>query len=108
MAIIEILMPDFFEIDRLLEDLAKIYSTQCAVSWFKINDLKKPTKDEFRKRVTDFMTDFENSLSKFPDTEKGLNFKNYARELLNKQIKIVMEGNNKEVEKRYRYYAEYN
>ncbi len=101
-------MADFFEIDRLTEDLAKIYSSQLAVSWFKVNNHKTPTKDEFRERVVTFMKDFENTLSKFPDTDDGMRFKNYSMNQLQRQIQIVLEGKNKEVEKRYRYYAEYN
>ncbi len=101
-------MVDFFEIDRLTEDLAKIYSSQLAVSWFKVNNYKTPTKDEFRKKVVIFMQDFENSMSNFPDTENGIKFKNYSMSQLQKQIEIVLDGKNKEVEKRYKYYAEYN
>jgi hypothetical protein len=101
-------MTDFFEIDRLIEDLAKLYSTQLAVSWFKVNKNKKPAKEEFRKLVVDFMKDFENTLSKFSDTEEGINFKNYSKSQLEKQIQLVMDGKNKEVEKRYKYYAEYS
>jgi len=101
-------MNDFFEIDRLTEDLAKIYSSQLAVSWFKVNNQKTPTKDEFRKMVITFMKDFENTLSKFPDTDVGVKFKNYSINQLQQQIQIVLDGKNKEVEKRYKYYAEYN
>ena len=50
-------MADFFEIDRLIEDLAKIYSTAFAVSLLKVNNNKKPTKEEFRYLVTSFMLD---------------------------------------------------
>jgi hypothetical protein len=101
-------MADFFEIDRVTEDLAKIYSSQLAVSWFKVNNHKTPTKDEFREMVVTFMKDFENTLSKFPDTDDGVKFKNYSMNQLQQQIQIVLDGKNKEVEKRYKYYAEYN
>ena len=101
-------MADFFEIDRLIEDLAKLYCTQLAVSWFKVNKNKKPTKEEFRELVVDFMKDFENTLSKFSDTDEGIKFKSYTKGQLEKQIQIVLDGENKDVEKRYRYYAEYN
>src|SRR6185312_3291613 len=89
-------MADFFEIDRLIEDLAKIYSTAFAVSLLKVNNNKKPTKEEFRYLVTSFMLDIEKSLTRFPETKEGLNFKN----LLKKQIQFVLDGKNKEVEKR--------
>jgi len=54
------------------------------------------------------MKDFENSLLKFPDTSDGVIFKNYSLAQLEKQIKFVLDGKNKEVEKRYKYYVEYN
>ncbi len=101
-------MRDFFEIDRITEDLAKIYSSQLAVSWFKVTDHKTPTKEEFREKVVTFMKDFENTLSKFPDTEEGIKFKSHSMNQLQQQIQIVLNGKNKEVEKRYKYYAEYN
>ena len=101
-------MADFFEIDRLIEDLAKIYSTEFAVSLLKVNNNKKPTKEEFRYLVTSFMLDIEKSLTRFPETKEGLNFKNYSKDLLEKQIQFVLDGKNKEVEKRYKYYVEYN
>jgi len=101
-------MADFFEIDRLIEDLAKLYSTQLAVSWFKVNKNKKPTIEEFRELVVDFMKDFEKTLSKFSDTDEGIKFKSYTKSQLEKQIQFVIDGKNKEVEKRYKYFAEYN
>lgn len=101
-------MTDYFEVDRLVEDLAKIYASQLAVSLYKVNKNKRPTKDEFRNTVIDFMSQFEYSLGKFPDTEEGTNFKQHCKELLSREIDIVKQGKNKEVEKRYRYYAEYN
>ncbi len=58
--------------------------------------------------VVTFMKDFENTLSKFPDTDDGVKFKNYSMNQLQQQIQIVLDGKNKEVEKRYKYYAEYN
>lgn len=101
-------MTDFFEMDRLAEDLAKIYASQLAVSWYKVNNNKNPSIDEFRNLVIDFMKQFEDSLQKFPDTERGISFKKHCMNLLDKEIKIVQEGKNKEVEKRYKYYTEYS
>jgi len=99
---------DYFEVDRLAEDIAKIYASQLAVSMLKVNNNKRPSKEEFRDLVIDFMQLFELSLSKFPDTEEGIKFKEYTKNLLKKEIDIVREGKNKEVEKRYKYYTEYS
>ena|ERR671931_532310 len=100
-------MPDFFEIDRLIEDLAKIYSTACATTWFKLAKNKNPSREEFRSKVVEFMKHFEHTLSAYPEGQEGANFRSYAQKLLNKEIEIILSGNNKEVEKRYKYYVDY-
>ena len=100
-------MQDFFEIDRLIEDLAKIYSTACATTWFKLAGIK-PVPTEFRAKVVEFMGHFEYTLSTFPTGPEIDQFKDYARKILQREIENVLQGNNKEVEKRYKYYVEYN
>jgi hypothetical protein len=101
-------MPDYFEIDRLVEDLAKIYSTACATSWFKITGNKRPTREEFRVKVVEFMKHFEYTLSAFPNTPEGGKFSEHAKKLLENEIAQVLAGENKEVEKRYKYYVDYS
>lgn len=101
-------MPDYFEIDRLIEDLAKMYSTAFATSWFKIIGNKHPTKEEFRIKVAEFMKHFENTLASFPETPASDQFKEHARKSLANEIAHVLAGENKEVEKRYKYYVDYS
>ena len=96
------MMQDFFEIDRLIEDLAKIYSTACASTWFKLSRKSKPTKEEFRSKAVEFMNHFQYSLSKFPENEETERFRDYANNRLQAEAKKVLEGDNKEVEKRYK------
>jgi hypothetical protein len=101
-------MPDYFEIDRLIEDLAKIYSTACATTWFKITKNKHPTKDEFRKKVVEFMKHFEYTLSTYPKSMEADHFRQYAINNLKTEMENVLAGNNKEVERRYKYYVDYS
>ena len=101
-------MPDYFEIDRLIEDLAKIYSTACATTWFKMTENKQPTKEEFRKKVVEFMKHFEYTLSTYPKSKEGDQFRQYVNNNLKIEIERVLEGNNKEVERRYKYYVDYS
>jgi hypothetical protein len=98
-------VPDYFEIERLIEDLAKLYSCSCASSWFKVEKQMNPARQEFRNKVGEFMCHFEYTLSTFPNSSESEKFKNYTRSLLEKQIKLVLEGNNNEVEKRYNYFV---
>jgi hypothetical protein len=98
---------DYFEIDRLIEDLAKLYSTACATSWFKIEGTKRPSLEEFRHKVVEFMKHFEYTLASFPQTAPADQFREQARKSLEREIAKVLAGENKDVEKRYRYYVDY-
>jgi hypothetical protein len=100
---------DYFEIDRVIEDLAKSYAAPCATSWFKVMNIKKPSQEEYRNKVIEFMKHFEQTLSdSYPNNGQSEEFKEYARSELRKVIYSVNSGNSKEVERRYKYYADYN
>ena len=99
---------DFFEVDRLIEDLAKFYSTACATVWFRVQGRTKPSKEEYRTKVAEFMNHFEYSLGTFPQTPAAETFKSHVREALANEITRVKSGENKEVEKRYRYFVDYS
>ena len=96
---------DYFEIDRLIEDLAKLYSCSLATSWFKVKNQWNPTRDEFRNKVVEFMNQFENTLATFPNSPESEKFKARTREMLQKETELVLRGNNNEVEKRYNYFV---
>ena len=53
------------------------------------------------------MKHFEYTLSTFPHNKESENFKKYAMNLLVKEIERVLNGENKEVEKRYKYFVDY-
>jgi hypothetical protein len=99
-------MQDYFELDRLVEELAKIYSTACATTWFKLVRGKEPTREEFRSKVVEFMEHFEYTLSTFPEGTETDQCRDYARKILRAEIENVLQGKNKEVERRYKYYIE--
>ncbi len=101
-------MSDYFEIDRLVEDLARVYSTACATSWFKASGNRHPSREEFRAKVVEFMKHFEYSLQSFPNTPEADSFRERAMKGLQTEIARVLSGENKEVEKRYRYYVDYS
>jgi hypothetical protein len=101
-------VPDYFEIERLVEDLAKLYATACATSWFKLTHDKKPTREEFRNKVVEFMRHFDFSLQAFPQSPEADDFRKYAKGILETEIQNVLSGKNNEVEKRYKYYADYS
>ena len=98
-------MLDFFEMERVIEELAKAYPAQCATTWFKITKNHKPSEEEYRNKVVEYMKIFEYLLATYPpgpDTDK---LKEVVKKILAKEIDKVLKGDNKDVEKRHRHYV---
>jgi hypothetical protein len=98
-------MLDFFEMERVLEELAKAYPAQCATTWFKITKNHKPSEEEYRNKVAEYMKIFEYLLATYPhgpDTDK---LKEFVKNILAKEIEKVLKGDNKDVERRYKHYV---
>ena len=61
------------------------------------------------EKVVEFMKQFEQVLSDFyPDDAQSEEFKEYVRSGLRKSIYSVNSGNSQEVERRFKYYTDYN
>ena len=100
---------DLFELDRVLEDIAKTYAAPAATVWFKVNNNRKPTKEEYNEKVVEFVKKFENLIKYcYPENEHSDNFREYISKNVTNGISSINAGNNKEVERRYRYYIDYN
>lgn len=100
---------DFFEIERVIEELAKNYAAPCTTTWFKVSNNKNPSTEQYREKVVEFMKQFEAILSgQLPPSEQSASCLEYAKKLLQTQISLIRRGNNKEVERRFQYYVNYN
>jgi hypothetical protein len=100
---------DFFEAERVIEELAKNYAAPCSTTWFKVTSIRKPSAEEYREKVVDFMKQFEIILSgQLPHCEQAELCLKHIKEHLNTQILSIRRGNNKEVERRFQYYVNYN
>jgi len=87
---------DYFEIDRVIEELARTFAAPCTTSWFKTTNNKKPSKEEYRNKVVEFMKNLENILSSYyPQNQESDIFREYAKKGLRQEISIVLAGNNK-------------
>lgn len=99
----------YFEIDRVIEDLARSSAAPCATTWFKVSGNFHPTIKEYRSKVIDFMNNFRVMLyDTLPRNNNMSEFMTYAMDSLEKAIHEVNSGNNREVEKRFKYFTEYN
>ena len=98
---------DFFEINRVLEELARTFAAPCATTWFKVTENANPSSEEYRDKVVSFMRLFENAFSSgFPEGSVNTKeLREFIDQSLRYQISNVLSGSNKEVEKRYKYYV---
>ena len=99
---------DYFEMDRVLSELVRSYAAPSATTWFKLSLIKSPSAFEYRKKVIDFVKHFENVLMCYPSNFRTEDFRKYVKSELRKEINNIKLGNNKEVERRYQYYVNYN
>jgi hypothetical protein len=103
------MQPDLFEIDRVIDDMARAYAAPCATTWFKVTGNKNPTKEEYRIKVVEFMKHFEYVLATlYPTNTQAEYLRDYVKNGLRKAIHSITSGNNKEVERRYTYYTNYS
>lgn len=99
---------DYFEVDRLVEELAKIYATACATAWFRV-EKHRPTPEEYRKKVAEFMRHLEHTLATFTQqTPEAARFVGHVKKELDAEVARVLGGQNKDVEKRYKYFVDYS
>lgn len=101
-------MLDFFEMERVLEELARSFAAPSATTWFKVTNNKSPTCDEYRLKVVDFMNLLENSLTVgYQDYPNSKDILDFVKKGVRYQTDLILSGKNKDVEKRYKYYVDY-
>ncbi len=93
----------YFELTILLENLAHNYGAPNVNYYFRINKIRTG-QQEYRKKVVEFMKHYEHTLKVFSDTPNYDVLKSFVNDTLEKMIDNVLKGDNKEVEKRYKYY----
>jgi hypothetical protein len=100
---------NYFEIDRVIENLPKSFAAPSATTWFKVSGQTRPSVKEYRDKVIEFMNNFKSTLfESCPKNDSSKEFFEYAQDGFEKAIREVNIGNNKEVERRFTYFTEYN
>jgi hypothetical protein len=98
-------MLDYFEMERVIEELAKAYPAQCTTTWFKITKNHKPSKEEYRNKVVEYMKLFEYLLSTYPQCLETDELKDLVKKSLAREIEKVLKGDNNDVERRHKHYV---
>ena len=96
-----------FEIIRALDLLPHIAGASWAMLWFRINEIKNPTKEEFREKTVEYFNKIQPLLEVFNNKKEFEEINNYMKNRFENEKKIIKDGDNNEVEKRYQRYLDY-
>jgi len=100
-----VFMLDYFEMEHVIEELAKAYPAQCATTWFKITKNHNPSDEEYRNKVVEYMRQFEYLLATYPHGPETEKLKDLVKKSLAREIEKVLKGDNKDVERRHKHYV---
>ena len=96
-----------YEIIRALELLPHIAGASWAMLWFRIKKVKNPTKEEFREKTIEYFSKIQPSLEPFGNKKEFEEINEYIKKRFEDEKKIIRNGDNMEVEKRYKRYLDY-
>lgn len=96
-----------FEIERAFDLLPHVVGASWAVIWFRLNSIKKPSREEFRNKVLEYFDLLNPLFDSFSDSEEFRDIIRYIKNRRNDEIENIKNGGNKEIEKRYDRYIDY-
>jgi hypothetical protein len=96
-----------FEIERAFDLLPHVAGASWAVIWYRLNGIKKPTREEFRDKVLEYFELLNPLFDSFSEDEVMEDISKYIKQRLNSEIEKIKQGQNKEIEKRYDRYIDY-
>ena len=96
-----------FEIIRALDLLPHIAGASWAMLWFRINEVKNPTKEEFREKTAEYFSKIQPLLESFDNKKEFEGINHYMKNRFENEKKLIKSGDNNEVEKRYQRYLDY-
>lgn len=96
-----------FEIERAFDLLPHIVGSSWAVIWFRLNKIQKPTREEYRKKVLEYLKMMEPIFESYKTDENFSEIVKYIKIRKQEEYEKISSGLNKEVEKRYERYIDY-
>jgi hypothetical protein len=96
-----------FEIQRAFDLLPHVIGCSWASIWFRMNGVKKPTREEFRDKTIEYFKMIDPVFDSYPKEGKFQAIQKYIDFRKNEETRKVIDGLNPEVEKRYDRYVDY-
>ena len=96
-----------FEIQRAFDLLPHVVGSSWAVIWFRMKEIKKPTREEYREKVLEYFEKIEPIFNVLPKEKEFEEINKYIEFRKKEEYKKIKSGENKEVETRYDRYVDY-
>ena len=96
-----------FEIQRAFDLLPHIIGSSWAVIWFRMKEIKKPTREEYREKTLEYLKMAEPIFESYPNDVKFDAIRKYIDFRKNEEYEKIIAGLNGEIEKRYDRYVDY-
>ena len=96
-----------FEIQSAFDLLPHVVGCSWATIWFRMNKIKKPTREEFRGKVTEYFKILNPLLDVYPKDKNFEEIIDYLKKRNVLELEKISIGKNPEVEKRYDRYVDY-
>ena len=94
-----------FEIERAYDLLPHVVGASWASVWFRLQGIKKPTREEFRQKTVEFFSLLERLSNVYPD--ELVDIRSYMKNRYDAEIEKILSGKNVEIEKRFDRYIDY-
>ena len=96
-----------FEIQTAFDLLPHVVGCSWATIWFRLNKIKKPTREEFREKVTEYFKMLDPLMNVYDQKENFGEIIDYLKKRNAIELEKISTGKNPEVEKRYDRYIDY-
>ena len=96
-----------FEIQSAFDLLPHVVGCSWATIWFRVNKIKKPTREEFREKVTEYFKLLDPLVNVYEQNENFEEIISYLKKQNAIELEKINAGKNLEVEKRYDRYIDY-
>ncbi|MFB5618609.1 MAG: hypothetical protein ACE5RE_03330 [Candidatus Nitrosomaritimum aestuariumsis] len=96
-----------FEIERAFDLLPHVVGSSWAVVWYRLNKIKKPSREEYRQKVLDYLKMMEPIFEVYPEEDTLTAMNKYLESRQKEEYEKIISGLNSEVEKRYDRYVDY-
>ncbi len=77
------------------------------MTFFRLKKIRNPTKEEFREKTIEYLLKIEPLLKSFSNDKIFSEIQNYIETRSVLEIEKIKNGENNEIEKRYKRYIEY-